>query len=463
MSPVRVLPCTSFVALLTCARRLARPDLAEHEFASVSVAGDAAEVALAAHPAELILALIVHLPLPTIYQASKQASTKRQRRSDDEQARVDARPVTFPIRTASPRLASFRSPPASPLTCRVDVVAGGAHARRRRQSNLLGHRVRQQSRRSLQLEAKTAATRLQGAATERTEGQTDGESVSCGCASVSSACIARPRCAALRCERRRRHFASLLSLCCRCTHPVRLPLLSHRLVSSLEPFRVLVRLRSRHGWRRQDGSALQRLDGGLDGGSSRRHANGRCDCSTREAADRNKKQTNKKKKGKRRTKRPQQKSINRADTKLEHVCDGTGSDNKLQAFKCKIELICFLILTAILIAGLLAQLVERWSNKPTVIGSIPIETKRTISFCFSADFIDLLLAVRILLFTLNLFAPLNDHSARRLKVGRAKYQSSGLNNQTPKELGVRGIEPRSNGPQPYILTTVRHTLYLALR
>ena len=37
-----------------------------------------------------------------------------------------------------------------------------------------------------------------------------------------------------------------------------------------------------------------------------------------------------------------------------------------------------------LIAGLLAQLVERWSNKPTVIGSIPIETKQyNFFFVFS--------------------------------------------------------------------------------
>ena len=58
----------------------------------------------------------------------------------------------------------------SPLTCRVDVVTGGAHARRRRQSDLLGHRVRQQRRRSLQLETKTTAARLRGAHRERTEG-----------------------------------------------------------------------------------------------------------------------------------------------------------------------------------------------------------------------------------------------------------------------------------------------------
>lgn len=66
VSRVRVLSCASLVALLACAHRFALPDLAEHEFATVSVAGDASEVALAAHPAELILPLVVHLPLPTI-------------------------------------------------------------------------------------------------------------------------------------------------------------------------------------------------------------------------------------------------------------------------------------------------------------------------------------------------------------------------------------------------------------
>lgn len=54
---------------------VARIDLAEHEFASSSVARDAAQVALAAHPAELILALVVQLPLPTIWTTIMRAHT----------------------------------------------------------------------------------------------------------------------------------------------------------------------------------------------------------------------------------------------------------------------------------------------------------------------------------------------------------------------------------------------------
>ena len=69
----------------------------------------------------------------------------------------------------SHRVAPHRSAPLllsrpSSLTCRVDVVARRAHARRRRQSDLVGHRVRQQRRRGLQLEAKTAAATLKASA-----------------------------------------------------------------------------------------------------------------------------------------------------------------------------------------------------------------------------------------------------------------------------------------------------------